>query len=46
MTNVLAAIVTDVQKGLSGSTSFQEGTNTRLRGVLRTVLESVPPPFG
>lgn len=46
MTNVLAAIVTDVQEGLSGSTSFQEGTNTRLRGVLRTVLESVPPPFG
>lgn len=46
MTSVLAMIVTDVQKGLSGSTSFQEGTNTRVRGVLRTVLESVPPPFG
>lgn len=46
LTNVLAAIVTDVQEGLSGSTSFQEGTNTRIRGVLRTVLESVPPPFG
>ncbi|MGP4915556.1 RecB family exonuclease [Brachybacterium tyrofermentans] len=46
MTNVLASIVTDVQEGLSGSTSFQEGTNTRIRGVLRTVLVSVPPPFG
>lgn len=46
MTNVLATIVTDVQEGLSGSTSFQEGTNTRIRGVLRTVLETVPPPFG
>lgn len=46
MTNVLASIVTDVQEGLSGSTSFQEGTNTRIRGVLRTVLDSVPPPFG
>lgn len=46
MANVLASIVTDVQEGLSGSTSFQEGTNTRIRGVLRTVLVSVPPPFG
>nr|WP_255719180.1 PD-(D/E)XK nuclease family protein [Brachybacterium sp. ACRRE] len=46
LTGVLASIVTTVQSGLTGSTSFQDGTNTRIRGVLRTVLDAVPPPFG
>ena len=46
LTTTLASIITDVQEGLTGSTSFQEGTNTRVRGVLRTVLDAVPPPFG
>src|SRR5699024_7818283 len=38
--------ITEVQEGLTGSTSFQDGTNTRVRGVLRTVINAVPPPFG
>lgn len=46
LTTTLADIVTTVQDGLTGSTSFQDGTNTRVRGVLRTVLDAVPPPFG
>lgn len=46
LTTTLASIITDVQEGLTGSTSFQDGTNTRVRGVLRTVLDAVPPPFG
>lgn len=46
ITAVLAAIVADVQNGLSGADSFQNGTNTRIRGVLRTVLDAMPPPFG
>lgn len=46
LTTTLAGIITDVQEGLTGSASFQDGTNTRVRGVLRTVLDAVPPPFG
>lgn len=46
LTNTLASIITEVQGGLTGSASFQEGTNTRVRGILRTVLDAVPPPFG
>ncbi|APX31745.1 hypothetical protein BH708_02330 [Brachybacterium sp. P6-10-X1] len=46
LTTTLAAIITDVQSGLTGRASFQDGTNTRVRGVLRTVLDAVPPPFG
>lgn len=46
LTTTLADIVATVQDGLTGSTSFQDGTNTRVRGVLRTVLDAVPPPFG
>ena len=46
LTTTLASIITDVQEGLTGSSSFQDGTNTRVRGVLRTVLDAVPPPFG
>lgn len=44
--SALAGIVTEVQKSLSGSTDFQGGTNTRVRGVLRSVLDSYPAPFG
>lgn len=46
LTTTLAGIITEVQEGLTGSTSFQDGTNTRVRGVLRTVIDAVPPPFG
>ncbi|MDN5893519.1 MAG: PD-(D/E)XK nuclease family protein [Nocardioides sp.] len=46
LTATLASIITDVQEGLTGRASFQDGTNTRVRGVLRTVLDAVPPPFG
>lgn len=42
----LAGIVSEVQEALSGSTSFQDGTNTRIRGVLRSVIEFYPAPFG
>lgn len=46
LTATLASIIIDVQEGLTGRSSFQDGTNTRVRGVLRTVLDAVPPPFG
>ena len=42
----LAGIVSEVQESLSGSHDFQGGTNTRVRGVLRSVLDSYPAPFG
>lgn len=42
----LAGIVSEVQESLSGSHDFQHGTNTRVRGVLRSVLDSYPAPFG
>lgn len=42
----LAGIVSEVQESLSGSHDFQGGTNTRVRGVLRSVLDSHPAPFG
>lgn len=42
----LSGIVSEVQEALSGSTSFQDGSNTRVRGALRSVLDSHPAPFG
>lgn len=40
-------IVVGVQSELSGRESLQDGLNTRLRGALRTALETLPPaPFG
>src|SRR5699024_5994255 len=42
----LAGIVSEVQQSLSGSHDFQGGTNTRVRGVLRSVLDYHPAPFG
>src|SRR5699024_7173778 len=46
LTTTLAGIITEVQEGLTGSTSVQDGTNTRVRGELRTVTDAAPPPFG
>lgn len=40
------SIVAEAQFAWTGSRSMQEGANTRLRGVFRSVLESLPLPFG
>lgn len=42
---VLAGIVLRVQLRTTGSTSFQAGANTRLRGFLHLALETFPAPF-
>lgn len=39
-------IVAEAQFAWTGSRSMQDGANTRLRGVLRSVIESLPLPFG
>lgn len=41
-----AAIVVDAQEAVTGSTSWQDGSNTRMRGALRSVLVTMAPPFG
>lgn len=46
MATGLAKIVTDVQQELAGSTAFQDGMNSRLRGALHLTMETMPPPFG
>ena len=43
--HVLAGIVLRVQMLTTGSTSFQAGANTRLRGFLHLALETFPAPF-
>ncbi len=39
-------VVEEVQRNLTGRTSMQDGANTRLRGALRTVITTMPLPFG
>lgn len=47
LTGVLANVVLDAQAQVTnGSRDWQEGSNTRLRGVLRTAIEVIPLPFG
>ena len=46
MSRTLAHVVLAVQRDLAGSTSYQDGVNTRLRGALRTAVSTMPPPFG
>lgn len=46
LTKTLTLVVKRAQGELSGSSSFQHGLNTRLRGALRTVVEVNPLPFG
>ncbi len=47
LTGVLAQVVLDAQaKVTKGSRDWQEGSNTRLRGVLRTSIDVIPLPFG
>ncbi|QOD05916.1 PD-(D/E)XK nuclease family protein [Pseudarthrobacter sp. BIM B-2242] len=40
------SIVAEAQYHWTGSRSTQDGANTRLRGVFRSVLQSLPLPFG
>lgn len=42
----LSGAVLDVQNDLTGSANFQRGLNTRLRGALRTAVDTYPIPFG
>lgn len=46
LTHVLASVVLDAQEAITHSRDWQDGANTRMRGALRTVLETVPLPFG
>jgi putative RecB family exonuclease len=41
-----AQIVQTVQFAMSGSARYGEGLNSRLRGALRTTVETMPAPFG
>jgi putative RecB family exonuclease len=45
-TDVLAGIVLRAQYATTGQISFQRGAQTRLRGLLRTILPNRPAPFG
>lgn len=46
LASTFASIVETVQVEFTGSSSPQEGMNTRLRGALHTSVETLPPPFG
>ena len=46
LSRTLAHVVLTVQQDLSGSASYQDGVNTRLRGALRTAVATMPLPFG
>ncbi len=46
MSDVLAGIVLRAQYEVTGQLSFQRGANTRLRGMLRSILGHRPAPFG
>jgi len=46
MSATFARIVADAQALLGARCSYSDGTHTRLRGALRTALESLPAPFG
>lgn len=46
MSDVLAGLVLRAQKQVTGVASFQRGAQTRLRGLLRTMINEHPPPIG
>lgn len=47
LTAVLADVTLESQSAIThGSTDWGEGSNTRVRGALRTVLDILPLPFG
>lgn len=39
-------VTTTAQSNWTGSTDLMDGANTRMRGALRTVLQTLPLPFG
>lgn len=46
LADVFAGIVLRAQLQISGQANFQRGANTRLRGLLRTIIAHRPAPFG
>jgi len=46
LAGTFAKVVEEAQRNLTGRTSMQDGANTRLRGALRTVVTTLPLPFG
>lgn len=46
LSGTFASIVEAVQVRFTGSSSPQDGMNTRLRGALHTAVETLPIPFG
>lgn len=46
LADVFAGIVLRAQLQVSGQANFQRGANTRLRGLLRTIIAHRPAPFG
>ena len=46
LAQTFAYIVGQAQDSYTGSTSFQDSMNSRLRGALRTILDVKPLPFG
>lgn len=47
LAGVLGSVVLDAQAQVTnGSRDWQEGSNTRLRGVLRSAIDVIPLPFG
>ncbi len=46
LAGTFAKVVEEAQRSLTGRTSMQDGANTRLRGALRTVVTTLPLPFG
>lgn len=45
LSETFAVVVRHVQKETAGSTDLGAGANTRMRGALRTALETLPVPF-
>jgi putative RecB family exonuclease len=45
LSETFAVVVCHVQKETAGSTDLAAGANTRMRGALRTALETLPVPF-
>jgi len=46
LSQTLNQVIDTVHKEVRGQTSFQSGLHARLRGALRTTIETMPLPFG
>ena len=46
LANTFYFVISRAQKAWTGSVSLQDSANTRLRGALRTVIETLPLPLG